>query len=88
MQYEILNPGGIVCHTFWHGQDSEIYNDMFVNYHTDDGIRMLFGEYFDHKLFYYYKEFEKADSFSLHRKKKKGAVSLRLAPNFYFNNSM
>jgi len=71
-QYEILKPGGIVCHTFWHGQDSEIYNDLFVNYHTDDGIAMLFGEYFDHKLFHYYKEFEKADSFLYIGKKRKG----------------
>ena len=62
-QYELLHPGGIVCHSFWYGQDSEYYNDMFVNYHSDEGIRVLFGEYFNHKLFLYYKEFEKADSF-------------------------
>jgi SAM-dependent methyltransferase len=62
-QYELLHPGGYVCHSFWYGQDSEYYNDMFVNYHSDEGIRTLFGEYFDHKLFHYYEEFEKADSF-------------------------
>jgi cyclopropane fatty-acyl-phospholipid synthase-like methyltransferase len=71
-QYEILHPGGIVCHTFWHGQDSEIYNDLFVNYHTDKGIGMLFGEYFDHRLFHYYKEFEKGDSFLYIGQRKKG----------------
>jgi cyclopropane fatty-acyl-phospholipid synthase-like methyltransferase len=71
-QYELLHPGGIVCHTFWHGQDSEIYNDLFVNYHTDEGIGMLFGEYFDHKLFHYYKEFDKGDSFLYIGKRKKG----------------
>jgi trans-aconitate methyltransferase len=62
-QFELLTPGGIVCHSFWYGQDSEYYNDMFVNYHSDEGIRILFGEYFNHKLFHYYEEFEKADSF-------------------------
>ena len=62
-QYELLHSGGIVCHSFWYGQDSEYYNDMFVNYHSDEGIRTLFGENFEHKLFHYYKEFEKADSF-------------------------
>lgn len=62
-QFELLHPGGIVCHSFWYGQDSEFYNDMFVNYHSDEGIRTLFGEYFNHRLFHYYKEFEKADSF-------------------------
>lgn len=71
-QYEILNPGGIICHTFWHGKDSEIYNDLFVNYHTDEGIGMLFEEYFDHKLFHFYDEFEKADSFLYIGKKRKG----------------
>lgn len=70
-QFEILQPGGIVCHTFWHGQDSEIYNDLFVNYHTDKDIGILFGEYFDHKLFHYYKEFEKGDSFLYIGKKRK-----------------
>ena len=71
-QYEILRPGGIVCHTFWHGQDSEIYNDLYVNYHTDQGICTLFGEYFDPVLIRYYKEFEKDDSFLYIGKKKEG----------------
>jgi len=71
-QYEILRPGGIVCHTFWHGQDSEIYNELFVNYHSDDGVRMLFGDYFDTLLIHYYKEFEKGDSFLYIGKKKAG----------------
>lgn len=62
-QYEILRPGGIVCHTFWYGQDSEIYNDLFVNYHSDTGVGMLFGDYFDPLLIQYYEEFEKGDSF-------------------------
>lgn len=62
-QFELLHPGGIVCHSFWYGQDSEFYNNMFVNYHSDEGIRILFGDYFHHKLFHYYREFEEADSF-------------------------
>jgi SAM-dependent methyltransferase len=74
-QYEILRPGGIVCHSFWHGQDSEIYNEMFVNYHTDEGICKLFGTYFEHKLIRFYKEFEKGDSFLYIGKKRKGPSS-------------
>jgi len=70
-QYEILNPGAIICHTFWHGQDTEIYNDLFVNYHTDKGIISLFGSYFDHLLIRFYKEFEKGDSFLYIGRKKK-----------------
>lgn len=71
-QYEILQPEGIICHSFWHGQDSEIYNDLFVNYHTDAGIRLLFEKYFDHRLFHYYKEFEEGDSFLYIGQRKKG----------------
>jgi trans-aconitate methyltransferase len=71
-QYEILQPEGIVCHSFWHGQDSEIYNDLFVNYHSDEGIGILFDEYFDHMLFLFYQEFEKGDSFLYIGKRKKG----------------
>lgn len=62
-QHEILRSGGIVCHTFWHGQDSEIFNEMFVNYHTDEGISLLFGEYFKPLLIKFYQEFDPGDSF-------------------------
>ncbi|MEN8202978.1 MAG: class I SAM-dependent methyltransferase [Bacteroidota bacterium] len=61
-QFEILNHDGIVCHTFWKGENSEIYNDLFVNYHTDEGIRVLFEQHFEPLLIKFYKEFEKADS--------------------------
>ena len=69
-QYKVLRRGGIVCHTFWHGQDSEIYNEMYVNYHTDEGIALLFGDYFNPLLIQYYKEFDKGDSFLYIGKKK------------------
>jgi len=71
-QYEILLPGGVVCHTFWHGQDSEVFNEMFVNYHTDEGISLLFGAYFDPLLIKFYKEFDPRDSFLYIGKKKEG----------------
>jgi len=74
-QYEILHPEGIVCHSFWHGEDSEIYNDLYVNYHTEEGIRMLFGDYFNPILFQTYAEFEKGDSFFYIGKKKEGPSS-------------
>jgi SAM-dependent methyltransferase len=71
-QYEILKPGGIICHTFWHGQDSEIFNEMFVNYHTDEGISVLFGAYFNPLLIKFYEEFDPRDSFLYIGKKKEG----------------
>ncbi len=69
-QSEVLNPGGIVCHTFWNGEDSEVYNDLFVNYHSDTGIRTLFEDHFDLLLIQFYKEFEKGDSILYIGKKK------------------
>jgi trans-aconitate methyltransferase len=71
-QFDILHPGGIVCHTFWHGQDSEVFNEMFVNYHTDEGISLLFGAYFDPLLIQFYKEFDPRDSFFYIGQKKEG----------------
>ena len=69
-QAEILKPGGIVCHTFWKGKDSEIYNDLLVNYHTDTGLRELFETLFEPLLIKYYQEFEKSDSLLYIGKKK------------------
>lgn len=74
-QCEILNPGGIVCHSFWKGEDTEIYNELFVNYHSDEGIRDLFASYFDPLLIFFYQEFEKADSILFIGKKKKGQLT-------------
>lgn len=71
-QFEILKPGGLVCHTFWKGEDSEIYNDLFVNYHTETGIRTLFKKNFDPLLVKFYKEFEEGDSILYIGRKKKG----------------
>lgn len=73
-QCEILHPGGIVCHTFWYGQDTETYNDLFINYHNEEGICKLFGKYFDPLRIKFYKEFDPGDSF-LYIGKKKGGIS-------------
>ena len=46
-QYEILNPQGIVCHSFWKGEGSEYFKGLFVNYHNDERISEFFNKYFD-----------------------------------------
>ena len=38
-QYEVLNPDGIMCHTFWKGTGSEIFKGLFVNYHTSESLK-------------------------------------------------
>lgn len=46
-QSETLKNKGIVCHSFWSGEDSETFKGMFVNHHTPEEIRLFFGPHFD-----------------------------------------
>jgi len=69
-QYEILNSNGIVCHSFWKGEGSEIFKGLFVNYHNEAGLREVFKNYFKILSIENYKEFEEDDSILLIGKKK------------------
>lgn len=69
-QHDILNPQGIVCHSFWKGQGSEIFKGLFVNYHDEAALKELFGDYFEILLLTTYCEFEEGDSILLIGKKK------------------
>lgn len=60
-QHEILNPKGIVCHSFWKGEGSEVFKGLFVNYHTEKSLRQYFEVYFEILLLDSYAEFEDAD---------------------------
>lgn len=69
-QYQILNPGGIICHSFWKGEASEVYNGLFVNYYSEESIKHLFDEDFEILLIEEYKEFDDGDSLVLIGKKR------------------
>ena len=64
-QYEVLKPNGIVCHSFWQGEGSEIFKGMFVNYHTRSELEAFFDDYFDLLTIEPYAEFEDNDSLLL-----------------------
>jgi SAM-dependent methyltransferase len=64
-QGSILKPAGIICHSFWRGEGSEIFNGLFVNYHTATGLRQLFDEQFEILLLEEYAEFDDSDSLLL-----------------------
>lgn len=66
----ILNSGGIICHSFWKGEDSEEFNGMLVNYHTSSQLTDFFGDKFELLQFTEYKEFEADDSILLIGRKK------------------
>jgi 2-polyprenyl-3-methyl-5-hydroxy-6-metoxy-1,4-benzoquinol methylase len=69
-QSAILNPGGIICHSFWKGEGDEIFNGLLVNYQSGKSLRSLFERYFVILLLEEYKEFEEEDSILLIAKKK------------------
>jgi SAM-dependent methyltransferase len=61
-QYEILKPGGIICHSFWKGEGTETFKGMFVNYHTSKALQNLFQEKYTVLMLKNYQEFEEDDS--------------------------
>lgn len=69
-QVDILNPNGIICHSFWKGEGDEVFKGLLVNYQTDISLRVLFEDYFEVLLLEEYKEFEDGDSLLLIGKKK------------------
>lgn len=69
-QKDILNPGGIVCHSFWKGEGEEVFKGLFVNYQTESSLRIMFEEYFEILLLESYVEFDPGDSLLLIGKRK------------------
>ena len=70
-QYDILNTNGIICHSFWKGEGSEIFKGLFVNYHSELSLKEMFRNYFEIISIENYTEFEDNDSLLLIGKKKK-----------------
>lgn len=69
-QGAILHPEGLVCHSFWKGNGIENFDDMFVNNHTEEGLRSFFASAFEILHLSHYKEFEDNDSLFLIARKK------------------
>jgi SAM-dependent methyltransferase len=69
-QHELLNPGGIICHSFWKGEGSEIFKGLYVNYHSEQNLKDLFSGTFKILLLENYTEFEDDDSILLIARKK------------------
>jgi hypothetical protein len=69
-QFDVLNANGIICHSFWKGEDSEFFKGLFVSYHSKSSLNSFFGSSFEILLIEEYAEFEKGDSLLLIGKKK------------------
>ena len=64
-QAEIVGSGGIICHSFWKGEGSEIFKGMFVKYHTEESLKDLFSSKFEILILESYAEFDEGDSLLL-----------------------
>ena len=64
-QHDMLNTGGIICHSFWRGEGSEIFKGLFVNYQDAASLTSIYGAYFEILFIQSYQEFEADDSLLL-----------------------
>lgn len=69
-QHSILNNNGVICHSFWRGEGSEIFKGLFVNYHEKQNLKAFFEDDFEILYLDFYNEFDKDDSILLIGKKK------------------
>jgi len=69
-QSEILNTNGIICHSFWRGVSSEVFNGLYVNYHEKETLKDFFAGYFEIISIENYNEFDEGDSIILIGRKK------------------
>lgn len=69
-QYDILNDGGIICHSFWKGEGDELFKGMYVNYHTEEDLEKAFTDHFEILTLEPYMEFEAGDSLLIIARKK------------------
>lgn len=69
-QAEILEPNGIICHSFWQGDKEEIYEGLRFNYYTMEQLENLFHDYFQILKMDQYQEMEPNDSIYIIAKRK------------------
>ncbi len=69
-QHELLNNGGLVCHSFWLGAGDEEFKGMYVNYHTSKDLTITLSSLFEILYSETYPEMEKDDSFFIVARKK------------------
>ncbi len=69
-QFEVLNPQGIICHSFWKGEGSEVFKGLFVNYHNEAALTAYFEKRFEILHLETYNEFDDDDSLLLIARKR------------------
>lgn len=69
-QQKILNTKGVICHSFWKGEDDEIFKGLYVNYQNEKSLQTFVQEQFEIILIETYKEFDEGDSLLLIARKR------------------
>jgi len=69
-QADILEPEGIICHSFWRGDKVENYDGLLFIYYSVEQLQTLFKDSFDIIKIEKYKEMEPFDSLNLIARKK------------------
>lgn len=64
-QREILNDGGILFHTFWKGEKTEMYDDLLFVQYSEEGLLKIIGKEYDILRMEVYREMEEDDSILL-----------------------
>lgn len=64
-QKEILNPQGLVLHSFWRGEGNESFDGLFFQYYQAEELRTLFEKEFEILEILLYEEMEAEDSICL-----------------------
>lgn len=68
-QYEILSPGGILCHTLWYGDKKIEVKGQWIYYYTEKTLKDYLNDYFEILLAMPYMEILRDDSLLLILKK-------------------
>ena len=61
-QKDILNPNGILFHSFWRGDKDENFDGLLFTKYQSDGLKKIIGNLFDILRIEIYTEMEKDDS--------------------------
>ncbi len=46
-QVQVLNPGGLIMHAFWHGTEKSEMQGLLFNYYLEDELSAIIGQHFD-----------------------------------------
>lgn len=61
-QKDLLNPNGVLFHSFWRGDEDENFDGLLFTKYQSDGLKEIKGDFFDVLKIETYTEMEKDDS--------------------------